>query len=437
MKEKKINLSNLRDWQKEYITNKKRFNVLVVHRRAWKTVWAILDELIVAIKEKWDYWYVAPTYRQAKKIAWRMIQKFWDQISGFKYNASELIVTYENWSTISLFGAENPDSLRWLDLRWVIFDEYAQQPSNIYSEIVFPMINANWWWVTWIWTPKGKNAFYQLYQRALKDERFYTMLLRHTDTKLLTDEQIEDAKKEMTEEEFEQEYNCSWEAYMRWSVYWKELSLAHAEWRVKEWLYDQSLEVYTFWDLWVSDAMSIWFVQIAGWQIRIIDRYSNSWYGLEHYAEIIKSKPYRYKNHYFPHDIRQREISTWLTRMETAIKLLWEICKIVPMSTIESGIDAGRLLFKNIWIDSSLEEFINNLSLYQYEWDDKLGQFKKQPIHDFTSHDADWFRYMAIIFNHLTKKPEEEQKPKYDHPIDEIIFKDDEVSDIDLDFWVY
>ena len=437
MKEKKINLSNLRDWQKEYITNKKRFNVLVVHRRAWKTVWAILDELIVAIKEKWDYWYVAPTYRQAKKIAWRMIQKFWDQISGFKYNASELIVTYENWSTISLFGAENPDSLRWLDLRWVIFDEYAQQPSNIYSEIVFPMINANWWWVTWIWTPKGKNAFYQLYQRALKDERFYTMLLRHTDTKLLTDEQIEDAKKEMTEEEFEQEYNCSWEAYMRWSVYWKELSLAHAEWRVKEWLYDPSLEVYTFWDLWVSDAMSIWFVQIAGWQIRIIDRYSNSWYGLEHYAEIIKSKPYRYKNHYFPHDIRQREISTWLTRMETAIKLLWEICKIVPMSTIESGIDAGRLLFKNIWIDSSLEEFINNLSLYQYEWDDKLGQFKKQPIHDFTSHDADWFRYMAIIFNHLTKKPEEEEKPKYDHPIDEIIFKDDEVSEIEIDFSPY
>ena len=436
MKEKKINLSNLRSWQKEYITNKKRFNVLVVHRRAWKTVWAILDELIVAIKDKWDYWYIAPTYRQAKKIAWRMIQKFWDQIWDFKYNASELIVTYNNGSTISLFGAENPDSLRWLDLRWVIFDEYAQQPSNIYSEIVFPMINANWWWVTWIGTPKGKNAFYQLYQRALKDERFYTMLLRHTDTNLLTPEQIEDAKKEMTEEEFEQEYNCSWEAYMRWSVYWKELSLAHAEGRVKEWLYDPELEVYTFWDLWVSDAMSIWFVQIANGQIRIIDRYSNTWYGLEHYAWVLKNKPYRYKNHYFPHDIRQREISTWLTRMETAIKLLWEICKIVPMSSIESGIDAGRLLFKNIWIDSFLEEFINNLSLYQYEWDDKLWQFKKEPIHDFTSHDADWFRYMAIIFNHLTKKSEiEKEIDPLEDPL--WIFKEDEKEEVEIDFSPY
>lgn len=435
---KKINLTLLRDWQKDYIKNKKRFNVLVVHRRAWKTVWAVIDELICAIKDKpWDYGYIAPTYRQAKKIAWRLIQKFWDQIWDFKYNSSELIVTYTpNWSTISLFGAENPDSLRWLDLKWVIFDEYAQQPSNIYSEIVFPMINANGWWVTWIWTPKGKNAFYQLYQRAIKDDRFYTTLLRYTDTKLLTDEQIQDARKEMTEEEFEQEYSCSWEAYMRGSVYGKELSLAHSEWRVKEWLYDPELEVYTFWDLWVSDAMSIWFVQISGWQIRIIDRYSNTGYWLEHYAEVIKNKPYSYKNHYFPHDIRQREISTWLTRMETAIKLLWDICKIVPMSSIESGIDAWRLLFKNVWIESKLEEFINNLSLYQYEWDDKLWQFKKQPIHDFTSHDADWFRYMAIIFNHLTKQPEIQKE--IDNTEDPLwIFKEDNIEEIELDFSPY
>ena len=107
------------------------------------------------------------------------------------------------------------------------------------------------------------------------------------------------------------------------------------------------------------------------------------------------------------------------------------------MSSIESGIDAGRLLFKNIWIESTLDEFINNLSLYQYEWDDKLGQFKKQPVHDFTSHDADWFRYMAIIFNHITKKPFDNEEPKkYEHPMDEIIFKDDDIE-VDLDFSVY
>lgn len=403
---KKINLSLLRDWQKEYIKNKKRFNVLVVHRRAWKTVWAVIDQLIESIKpDIWDYWYIAPTYRQAKKIAWRMIQKFGNQIQWFTYNASELIVTYENWSTISLFGAENPDSLRWLDLKGVIFDEYAQQPSNIYSEIVFPMINANWWWVTWIWTPKGKNAFYQLYKRAKDDPRFFTLLLKHTDTKLLNDEQIEDAKKEMTEEEFEQEYNCSWDAYMRWSVYGKELAQAQSEWRVKKWIYDPELPVTTFWDLGISDAMSIWFVQTLWSEIRIIDRYTNTWYWLEHYANVIKSKPYNYKEHWFPHDIRNRELSTWLTRFETAVNLLWENCSIVPMNSIESWINAGRMIFKYLWIEESLDDFINNLSLYHYEWDDKLWQFRKTPEHDFTSHDADWFRYMAVIYNYITETP--------------------------------
>ena len=108
------------------------------------------------------------------------------------------------------------------------------------------------------------------------------------------------------------------------------------------------------------------------------------------------------------------------------------------MSTKESRIDAARLLFKNIYIEAWLDEFLNNLSLYQYEWDDKLGQFRKSPIHDFTSHDADWFRYMAIMFNHLTKKPlQEEEKPKYEHPIDQIIFWDDEEKEISFEFSPY
>lgn len=119
------------------------------------------------------------------------------------------------------------------------------------------MINANNGWVTWIGTPKGKNSFYQLYQRAKKDDRFFTMLLKYQDTKLLNDEQIEDARKEMTEEEFAQEYECSWEAYMRGSVYGKELSKAHTEGRIMEDIYDPELEVTTFWDLGISDAMSI------------------------------------------------------------------------------------------------------------------------------------------------------------------------------------
>jgi len=434
----KINLSKLREWQKEYKRKKKRFNVLVVHRRWWKTVWVIIDVLVEAIEIVWDYAYIAPTYKQAKKIAWRMIQKYWNQITWFTYNSSELMVTYSNWSTITLFWAENPDSLRWLDIRWVIFDEYAQQPSWIYSEIIFPMINANRWWVTWIWTPKWKNSFYKLYERAKKDDRFYTVLLKYTDTWLLDEEQIKDAKAEMTEEEFEQEYNCSFDAFMRWAVYWKELALAQKEWRVKKDIYEEWLWVYTFWDLWISDAMTILFIQAIWWEIRIIDSYKNSWFWLEHYADIVKGKPYKYISHYFPHDIKHREVSTWLTRLSTAIKLLWDNCEVVPMNSIESWINAWRLIFKNVRINEELEEFINDLSLYKYEWDDNRQEFKKTPEHDWTSHYADAFRYCAIIFEYLTELETKDKEQKQTRQViyeewyetlDEIILWDFEIDE--------
>lgn len=446
----KINLKNLRGWQKDYIKNKKRFNVLVVHRRGWKTVWAVLDWMLETIQEIGDYWYIAPTYRQAKKIAWRMIQKYWNQITWFTYNSSELIVTYSNWSTLSLFGAENPDSLRWLDLKWVIFDEYAQQPSWIYWEIIFPMLNANRWWVTFIWTPKGKNSFHKLYERARKDDRWYTTLLKYTDTKLLDEEQISDARLEMTEEEFEQEYNCSWEAFMRWAVYGKELQLANKEWRVKKDIHTPWVPVDTFWDLWISDAMTILFIQVVWQEVRIIDSYKNTWYWLDHYAWIVLAKDYKYNKHYFPHDIQQRELSSWMSRLDTAVKLFGNNCEVVPLSSIESWINAWRLIFKNVWIEEWLEDFQNDLSLYQYEYDEKRWEFTKKPKHDWTSHYADTYRYMSITYEHLIRTPINQEKQvelefnpynktisNEEKTLDEIIFADDEEIEIEFNDDVY
>jgi hypothetical protein len=213
----------------------------------------------------------------------------------------------------------------------------------------------------------------------------------------------------MTEEEYEQEYNCSWTANIRWAVYWKELSKMYDEWRVKEWLYDPNLQVYTFWDLWISDKMAILFVQIIQNEIRIIDNYSNSGYSLEHYINFVKERWYKYNTHYFPHDIRVRELSSWMSRLDIVSRMLtwfWNI-KIVTQNTIEWGINAWRIIFKNVWIDESLIDLLNDLSLYQYEFDDKLWEYKKIPKHDFTSHNADCYRYLAITFYELTNITED------------------------------
>jgi phage terminase large subunit len=177
--------------------------------------------------------------------------------------------------------------------------------------------------------------------------------------------------------------------------------------------------------------MSILFVQTVGQEIRIVDSYTNTGYGFEHYSEVLKQKGYKYKEHWFPHDIRHRELSTGTSRIETAIRFMGNICKIVPMNTIESGISATRLIFKNLWIDEKLDSFLNNISLYQYEMDEKLGMLKKQPKHDFTSHDADTLRYMSTVYEHIIKSPRREEAREELDGMDLLIFGDDEPEEED------
>jgi hypothetical protein len=333
-----------------------------------------------------------------------MLKKFTRDIPWLNSNESELLLKLPNWSSIRLFWADTPDSLRWLDLRWVIFDEYSQQPANIYSEIVFPMINANNWFAVWIWTPKWKNSFYTLYERWSKDNKFYTRLLWVSQTKLLNEEQLQEAKKEMTQEEYEQEYECSFTASIKWAYYKDELAKMREDWRIKAWLYDPLLPVYTFWDLWISDYMAILFVQIYWNTIRIIDSVSQNWKWFEYYQRILHEKNYMYEKHYFPHDIEVRELTTWQSRFETVRQLFWaNKCQVLPRMQIIDWINAVRKVFYNIWIDDKLEEFINAISLYKQKYDEKRDLFLNTPEHDWTSHYADSLRYMWIGYNLLTR----------------------------------
>ena len=402
-----LDLKFLRAWQKLFFKNAKRFNVLVVHRRAWKTIVVVVFLIYKAIKNKWMYWYIAPTYKQAKLIAFDFLMKFAQKIPWTEINKSELKVTLFNGSSIILFWADTPDSLRWLDLKWAVFDEYAQQPSNIYWEIIFPMINANWGWVVWIWTPKWKNIFYRLYNKAIKDDKFYVDYLTVDDTGLLDAEQLELARGEMSEEEFNQEYYLSWTASIKWSYYWKQIEEARRENRVRKWLFDSLLPVYTFWDLGVSDAMAIVFCQFVWNEIRIIDYYENSWHWFELYRDLMiweiefyeRMKKYKYWGHYFPHDIAVRELSTGLSRMETVQDLFWaDKCDVVEKLSVMDWINAGRRIFEKIYIDEdNCEIFLDKLASYKAKIDDKNWTVWK-PEHDENSHCWDAFRYMAVWY---------------------------------------
>lgn len=385
-----------RDWAKQLHDSDKRWKVLVIHRRAGKTVSSLnhLQRDALQIPNS-RFAYIAPTYKQAKMIAWDIIKEYSRPIPGIKYNESELRVDYPNGARIQLFGADNPDSLRGLALWGVVFDEYSQQPSSIFPEIIRPALADNKGYAIWIGTPKGHNSFYDLYQTAQQDDKWLGLMLTVEDTGVIDQDELDDAKKVMSRDEFNQEWYCSFEANIRGAYYSDQIEAARKG-RITRVPYDESILVNTVWDLGIGDATSIIFFQQVGAEIRVIDYYENSGEGLRHYANVLKEKGYSYDTHYAPHDIQVKELGTGLTRLEQAGSLGIDFT-VVKNIGIADGINAARSIFNRVWFDEeAAKPLIEALSLYHKEWDDKRGVFRSRPRHDWTSHAADAFRYMAV-----------------------------------------
>lgn len=384
-------------WTKQFHESPKRWKVIVAHRRSGKTT-ATLNHLIRdAIRNNnTKYAYIAPTYKQAKNVAWDVLKQYTDKISGRKYNEAELRVDLLNNSRITLYGADNPDSLRGIGLWGVIFDEYSQQPSNIFSEIIRPALSDHQGYAIWIGTPKGKNEFYRLYEHARKDKNWLGMLLTVDDTGLINQAELEDSRAVMTEDEYQQEWYCSFTAAIKGAYYAEELQKAREEKRITRVQYDNSLPVYTFWDLGISDSMSIGFFQKYKTEIRFIDYYEGSDKGLNSYVKVLQDKGYTYGQHIAPHDIQVREMTTGKTRLEIAQSLGINF-DVLPKLGVADGINAGRLMFRRLWIDEEkCKIWLDYIAQYRREWDDAKGMFKDNPLHDFTSHAADMYRYAAI-----------------------------------------
>lgn len=395
-----------RDWQGKVHRLRKRWNVLVCHRRAGKTNLALSELLKCAITTKESRWaYIAPTYKQAKTIAWDILKHYSRVIPGVTFNESELRADFPNGARITLYGADNPDSLRGIALWGVVFDEYSQQPSNIFSEIIRPALSDHQGWAIWIGTPKGQNSFWELYEYAKSQEDWFTLILKASESGIISADELEDAKRTMTSDEYEQEYECSFTAAIKGAIYAAELSELHTSGRIKKSIWDKTLPVYTFWDIGISDYTSIVFTQFSGSEVRIIDFLQDSGKALDFYSTELKKKPYTYEKHYFPHDIQARSLVTGASLLETAEKLFEKNkCAITERLGVLDGINAVRINFYKFFFDEdNTRELRNCLSNYRNEWDDKKGMYKDSPLHDWSSHAADAFRYMAINYQKLTK----------------------------------
>lgn len=197
-----------------------RFLVLVAHRRFGKTVTAVNQLLKDALRFKRDdgmFAYVAPFRNQAKSIAWNYAKRYSASIPDIKINESELSITYPNGSTLRLFGGDNPDNLRGMFFDEVIIDEVAQIKPELWTEIVRPALADRKGKCIFLGTPKGVNLFSQIYDQALKletegDKDWKAMIYSVYETKAIDADELESLKKEMSQNEFRQEFLCDFAA---------------------------------------------------------------------------------------------------------------------------------------------------------------------------------------------------------------------------------
>lgn len=386
-----------------------RWTVAVCHRRFGKTVSAVNHLIHSACTTKLPrprYALVGPTYRQIKAVAWDYCKYYSSPIPGTTINESELRIDYPNGGQLRLYGADNPDSLRGIYLDGIVLDEYGLMAANVWSEVIRPLLTDRKGWACFLGTPNGKNQFYDMVQqaRAKVSEKVPTWAIleyKASQTGILSPEELASARESMTEDQYSQEFECSFEASVKGAVYARELQTAREDARITDVPYDPALPVDTNWDLGTRDATAIWFTQsAAGGVVRVIDYHEDSGYGLDHYVKVVNDKPYVYGQHWMPHDINQREFTTGKTRLELARQLLRPAVLVAPKISVDEGIHASRMVLSRCWIDrTKCRDGLTALVNYRWDFNQRVGDFSHLPLHDFASHGADAFRTFAVRYH--------------------------------------
>ncbi len=379
--------------------------LLVWHRRAGKDMAAFNLMVRQAFKRLGSYYYILPTYKQARLTLFEGKtsdgRAFLDYIPKQlvkSVNKNEQKIELINGSLIYFLGSDNYDSLRGSNPVGIVFSEYAYQHPQVYPT-VRPILVANNGWSIFISTPFGENHFYTLYEVARNSPEWFTDILTVDDTGLVSQDEISREVKEgiMSYDMVEQEYYCSFSVGAIGAYYAKYLVQMELKDQVGIVPWESGFKVHTCWDLGMRDYTTILFYQCIGQTIRIVDLYQNSDVGLEHYINVLQSKPYTYGKHIAPHDIRVRDYTGGgLSRWDKA-KNLGITFTLAPDMTIIDGIETVRTTLPKIWIDKDkCGPLLRALRDYRKEYDATKKVYRNNPLHDHNSHAADALRYLCV-----------------------------------------
>jgi hypothetical protein len=373
-----------------------RFTVVVAHRRFGKTVSAINHLIKAAIecnKPNPRFAYIAPTYAQSKRVAWDYLLEFTRPL-GAVANISELRVDF--WGRrISLYGSDNADSLRGQYFDGVVLDEIGDQNPKIWNEILRPALADREGWCLFIGTPKGRNHYADLRDRAQVTEGWQLLEFKASQTGVLSDKELWAARQEMGEDKYQQEFECSFNAAIEGSYYGQIINDLEAKSRITTIDRDDLCKSFVAWDLGMGDSTCLWVAQLAGKEIRIIDCMENHGVGLDYYVSWLRENNYQGFTQYLPHDVEVRELGTGRSRKEVLEEAGLSIT-VAPRLSIADGIQAVRRMLPRCWFDHKTKAGLDALRNYRREYNEKQQVFYDKPLHSWASHYSDAFRYLAI-----------------------------------------
>lgn len=398
------------------------------HRRAGKDDVLLNRTAVAAFERPATYWTALPEYAQARKALWsavnphtgkRRIDEAFPHELRASTNEQEMFIRFVNGSTWQLVGSDRYDSLVGAGVAGVTFSEFALANPSAWAYIR-PMVEENGGWAAFITTPRGRNHAYSMLEMAKQNPKWFAEVLSISDTGALSSDQIEESLKEyiaiygedLGRAQFEQEYLCSFNAAILGAFYAREMVAVRNEGRIKPVVAIPGQPVHTAWDIGVRDDTSIWWFQVYGGKVYILDCYTASGVGVDHYAEICHGKPWPRGIDYVPHDAKVKEWGTGKTRVETMQQLGLKP-QVIPMASKLDGINAVRRMLPITVFDPRCEDVgIAALEQYRREWDDEKKTFRASEVHDWTSHLSDAFRYLAMAWREAPKVNADKPKPQ-------------------------
>ncbi len=364
-----------------------------------------------------NYWYLLPQAAQARKAIWEAVDShtgmkridwaFPEELRSVTRN-NEMFIQFRNGSTWQVVGSDNYNSLVGSPPVGVVLSEYALSNPEAWSYLR-PILRENGGWAIFNFTPRGRNHAVTMFEGAKSDPDWFTQKLTAYETDVFTRDELDKERAELCRDmgdddgdaRFRQEYLCDFSADIVGAYYARIITDLENAGRIARLDWDRLLPVHTAWDLGYSDDTSIWFYQKVRTEIRVIDYYQASGQDIPHYLKVLQDRPYVYGKHHLPWDAVPKTLASGgksvLEQVTAGVGT--QHVEIVPNLGDEDQVQATRAILPRCWFDAEkCKQGLSALRSFQKKWDDDKKVFSNHYLHNWASHPAKAFHYLAVSY---------------------------------------